>query len=263
VVHPAFLLPVFVLFSGVVHLSVLQVVEEWSWHGGPFADASFRWPAYIALSSTLFCLSAAAVFLFWRKSHFARAAIGVALALSVLHGFFMVLIDDGDGDFLQGGEFAVKVSLGALVLFFLSRPKAGGRMVLLAYVALWLPFLGMFTIPHPFGDGWESLQAVWSSALGLLLLLGFPRKGSLPIRNARLRRGLLAVSTAYLYLVLMYGLGQFLQIPDFLEEALGAAVGPFEAVLMVFFIGFPLLFLLYRVFDRFFGARNLSEKVES
>jgi len=171
--------------------------------------------------------------------------VAFCLVLAVLHGFFMVLIDDGDGDLLQLGDFSVKVSLASLVLLFLSRFRLLGRPALLVYGTLWAFFLGSLAVPHPLGDRTETLSDLWSVSLAFLLLLAWPKAGRIPFRKGVLRRSLLAASTTYLHLWVFLGL-----MAAFPSLPIPGGLEPF--LLQVFLFGFlalPLPVLLVRLAD--------------
>ncbi|MFQ5749330.1 MAG: hypothetical protein ACE5H3_07735 [Planctomycetota bacterium] len=182
--------PPFAAFPAFGAFAVRQYGNLWA--GGPPGGESFRLPVHYTAGHLLALFSALALFLFWRNHRRTALAVAFCLVLAVLHGFFMVLIDDGDGDLLQLGDFSSKASIVSLVLLFLSRSRPLGRQALLAYGALWVFFLGSLAVPHPFGDRTEALSDLWSVSLALLLLLAWPEPGRILFRRGVLRRGLLA-----------------------------------------------------------------------
>jgi len=215
------------------------------WAGGPLGGESFRLPVKDTSGYLLALVSALALFLFWRNHRRTVPAVAFCLVLAVLHGFFLVLIDDGDGDLLQLGDFSSKVSIASLALLFLSRSRLLGRKALLAYGTLWIFFLGSLAVPHPFGDRMETLLDLESLSLALLLLLAWPKAGRIPFRKSVLRRSLLAASTTCLHLWVLLGLmAAFPSLPF-----PGGLEGFLLQVLLFGFLALPVPVLLARLAD--------------
>lgn len=220
----------------------------WSWEGGPWSFHDVEW-LYLLLAWGSFAVAALSLAAWWKRWPSTARWIVVAGCLSYLHGILMVLIDDGDGDFLGFGTVLTVLALGSMALAAAAWRHARMFPRSVVFLALGAALTVCMFLPRFFPGDRGTFQ-LGLLPLGATILIGWLARRPFAAMPERNRRVLLALAALHPLLTVGGGIGMAAQgSPPIPFGLLGGLLVGVEGLVMLL-APLILLFVLCRLENR-------------